>query len=75
MYWVIFNEAVRQVAQTGFWQACLGVAAIHALLKGEKNIMIGKTRGEIKYTPLDKITKKHLEITPIMTELINILSI
>lgn len=52
----------------------LGVAAINALLNGEKNIMVGEIKGEIINTPLEKITKKHLEITPAMTELINVLS-
>lgn len=52
----------------------LGVAAIHALLNGEKNIMIGEINAEIIYTPLEKIGKKYLEITPSMTELINVLS-
>ena len=52
----------------------LGVSAINALLKGEKNIMIGEIKGDIIYTPLEKITKKHLEITPAMNELINVLS-
>ena len=53
----------------------LGVAAINALLKGEKNIMIGEIKGEMIYTPLEKIKKKHLEITPAMTELIAVLSV
>jgi 6-phosphofructokinase 1 len=52
----------------------LGVAAINALLEGERNIMIGEIKGVIIYTPLEQIIKKHLEITPAMTELINILS-
>jgi 6-phosphofructokinase 1 len=53
----------------------LGVAAIDALIAGEKNIMIGEVKGEITYTPLKDIVKIHLIITPAMSELINVLSI
>jgi 6-phosphofructokinase 1 len=53
----------------------LGVAAIDALLAGEKNIMIGEVKGVITHTPLKDIVKIHLVITPTMSELINVLSI
>lgn len=53
----------------------LGVAAIDALLSGQKNIMVGEVKGEILYTPLENVVKRQLKITPAMTELIDILSI
>ncbi|PQJ12335.1 6-phosphofructokinase [Flavipsychrobacter stenotrophus] len=52
----------------------LGVAAIHALLNGEKNIMVGEIKGDIVYTPLEIVTKRYLEIDLARIELINILS-
>ncbi len=52
----------------------LGVAAVHALLKGEKNIMVGEMKGEITHTPLETVAKRHLQIDPASIELINILS-
>ncbi len=52
----------------------LGVAAVDALVKGEKNSMVGEVKGEIAFTPLEKITRRQLEITPFMTELVTMLS-
>lgn len=51
-----------------------GVAAVDALLKGEKNIMIGEVNGKIIYTPLEKVQKRFLEMTAQSTELITLLS-
>lgn len=52
----------------------LGIAAVDALLKGEKNCMVGEIKGDIAVTPLEKITRRQLEITPLMAEMIAILS-
>lgn len=52
----------------------LGIAAIDALLKGQKNIMVGEINGEIIYTPLEKVQKRFLNMTVQKMELMTILS-
>ncbi len=52
----------------------LGVAAVHALLEGQRNIMVGEINNEIAYSPLESATKRHLQITPSMMEMMAILS-
>lgn len=53
----------------------LGVAAVDALLEGRSKVMIGEIKGEIAFTPLEWVTKRQLEITPLMQELIAILAV
>lgn len=43
--------------------ARLGVAAIKALLAGEKNVMVGMVKGEIMMSPLEKVKRHHLQMT------------
>lgn len=52
----------------------LGVAAVEGLRTGTKNCMVGQINGEICFTPLEKIVRRQLEITPMMKELFHILS-
>jgi 6-phosphofructokinase 1 len=52
----------------------LGVAAVNALIKGKKNAMVGEIKGSITFTPLEMVTRRQLEVTPLMTELIVMLS-
>jgi 6-phosphofructokinase 1 len=44
--------------------ARLGVSAVNALLSGEKNVMVGMVKGDILKTPLEKIKRHHLQLTP-----------
>lgn len=52
----------------------LGVAAVTALLEGKKNCMVGEVNGKITLTPLAKVRRRQLKVTPQMAELITILS-
>ncbi len=52
----------------------MGHAAVDALLSGRTGEMVGVLNNEIAYTPFDKATKHHLEVSPHLTELIQILS-
>ncbi len=53
----------------------LGVAAVEALLAGKKNVMAGVMHRDVVYTPFEKATKHHMEISPYLTELADILAI
>jgi 6-phosphofructokinase 1 len=52
----------------------MGHAAVDALLEGRTNEMVGVVNNEIAYTPFEKATKHHLELSPYLTELIQTLS-
>lgn len=54
--------------------ARLGVASINALVKGERNCMVGEIKGSIALTPLEKVARRQLELTPLMNELTSILA-
>ncbi len=41
----------------------LGFEAIEALLRGERNVMVGIKRNEIQFTPLHRIKRNHLNIS------------
>ncbi|WKW45715.1 6-phosphofructokinase [Myroides sp. JBRI-B21084] len=52
-----------------------GVAAVEALLKGEKNIMIGLQNDLIAYTPLEKAIKEHAQIDKELIRISDILAV
>ncbi|MBW8049394.1 MAG: 6-phosphofructokinase [Cytophagales bacterium] len=52
----------------------LGVAAVEALLKGEKNIMVGIQHWNITYTSFDKATKHHKDINRELFNMVKILA-
>lgn len=52
----------------------LGIAAVEALLQGEKNVMIGTLGREISYTPFEKAVKHHLDINVNLLKISEILS-
>jgi 6-phosphofructokinase 1 len=52
----------------------LGMAAVQALLNGKNAVMIGEVSGEITYTPFEKATKHHMDINPMLLEMVEILS-
>ena len=53
----------------------MGVAAINALLEGQRNVMIGISNDKIVYTPFAKAVKAHKEIDLDLLENLKILSI
>lgn len=53
----------------------MGVAAINALLEGQRNIMIGVSNDKIVYTPFAKAVKVHKEIDLDLLDNLKILSI
>ena len=52
-----------------------GVAAVEALLKGEKNIMIGLLNDQMAYTPLDKAVKGEAKLDEELIRISDILSV
>lgn len=46
----------------------LGVAAVNALLKGIRNSMVGERKGIVVWTPLEKVVRRQLTVTPEVTE-------
>ncbi|MDX9779397.1 MAG: 6-phosphofructokinase [bacterium] len=53
----------------------MGVSAVEALLRGEKNVMIGLINGQIALTPLLKSVKEKKQLNRQLLELLDILSI
>lgn len=53
----------------------MGVSAVEALLKGEKNVMVGLINGQIALTPLLKSVKEKKQLNRQLLELLDILSI
>jgi 6-phosphofructokinase 1 len=53
----------------------LGVAAVDGLLQGKKNVMVGVMHRDIVFTPFAKATKHHIEASPYLLRLADILSI
>jgi len=53
----------------------MGYAAVEALLKGEKNVMIGIIDKNIVYTPFEKATKQKQRMDPDLIRMLDILSI
>ena len=52
----------------------LGIAAVNALLDGQHNYMIGWKNNALSYTPLPNAVKHHIEIDPILHEILHLLS-
>lgn len=53
----------------------MGVSAVEALLRGEKNVMVGLINGQIALTPLLKSVKGKKQLNRQLLELLDILSI
>ncbi|MDD4960987.1 MAG: 6-phosphofructokinase [Candidatus Marinimicrobia bacterium] len=53
----------------------MGVSAVEALLRGEKNVMVGLINGQIALTPLLKSVKEKKQLNRQLLELLDILSI
>ena len=53
----------------------LGVAAVKALLGGEKNIMVGLQNNSVAYVPLEKAIKHHKTIKKSLLDLVKVLNI
>ena len=52
----------------------LGVAAVEALLKGEKNIMVGIQHWNVTYTSFNKAAKHHKDINRELFNMVKILA-
>ena len=52
----------------------LGFGAVHALLEGKRNVMLGILSGNYAYTSFEKSLKHHQKINPYLLNLIEILS-
>ena len=52
----------------------LGYAAIEALLKGKSNVMVGKKKNDICFTPLTQVKRNHLNINQNLLNMMTILS-
>lgn len=52
----------------------LGFASVEALLGGRRNEMVGVLHREIIYTPFSSATKHHLEVSPYLMKLAEVLS-
>jgi 6-phosphofructokinase 1 len=52
----------------------LGLEAVRALLNGKSDVMVGEVHREIAYTPFDHATKHHQKISPVLTEMVDMLS-
>lgn len=52
----------------------VGMVAVKALLEGRNAVMIGEVNSQITYTPFEKATKHHMDINPMLLEMVEILS-
>lgn len=52
----------------------MGFAAVNALLKGDKNVMVGIVNNRILFTPLSKAVKERPEIDAELLEMVRVLS-
>ncbi len=52
----------------------LGVAAVEAILAGEKSLMVGIVHKDVQYTPFEKAIKHHKEINKNLLYLVDVLS-
>ena len=52
----------------------LGFAAVEALIQGQVNVMVGIMHREVVYTPFLNATKHHLEVSPYLLKLQEVLS-
>lgn len=53
----------------------MGFAAVEALMKGKKNVMIGIVDKNIQYTPFEKAVKHTQELNPDLMRMVGILSL
>jgi len=53
----------------------VGVAAVEALLNGQKGELIGVVNNEIAFTPFEHAIKHHIEINPNLLKIVEILSL
>ena len=52
----------------------LGMAAVQALLEGKTDIMVGEYNGGITHIPLREGIKRRVELTPLLSDMITMLS-
>ena len=52
----------------------MGHAAVESLVAGRCCEMVGVVNHTVTYTPFDKATKHHLEVSPYLLELVEVLS-
>lgn len=52
----------------------MGMAAVQALVDNKNAVMIGEVNGQIVHTPFEKATKHHMDINPMLLEMVEILS-
>ncbi|HMO41129.1 MAG TPA: 6-phosphofructokinase [Saprospiraceae bacterium] len=52
----------------------MGMAAVKALLEGQNAVMIGEVNRQIVHTPFEKATKHHMDINPMLLEMVEVLS-
>jgi 6-phosphofructokinase 1 len=53
----------------------VGVAAVEALLNGQKGELVGVVNNEIAFTPFEHAIKHHIEINPNLLKIVEILSL
>ncbi len=52
----------------------MGMEAIKGLIKGRNKVMVGTIGGKISYTPFEQATKHHMELSPLLLELVETLA-
>ncbi|MBK8705178.1 MAG: 6-phosphofructokinase [Saprospiraceae bacterium] len=52
----------------------MGIAAVKALMEGQKGVMIGEWHRSIKYVPFEKAIKHNAELNPTLLEMVKILA-
>lgn len=52
----------------------LGMEAVKALREGKKDVMVGQIHNRIEYTPFEKACKHNQTISPVMLDMVRILS-
>lgn len=53
----------------------LGIGAVRALIKGEKNIMVGLKNGGVDYVPIEKAIKHNKTVKKSLVDLVKILNV
>ena len=52
----------------------LGMEAVKALREGKKGVMVGQIHNKIEFTPFEKAVKHNIAISPVMLDMVKILS-
>lgn len=52
----------------------LGIAAVQALIDGEKDIMVGEKHLAVQYTPFEKAIKHHQRVSPKLADMVQVLA-